>query len=164
MKEKIKNLTDKQLFDVVKNYKTYNYSEDVREYALSILQERGYSLDYLRNNGYLSNVDRENAIMYFLKYKTKSYISLFLYFSFPILNIIAKLLDKDLSVVAIIIFAIFVIEIFTSFSLLNKCYDLIPNRECPINGYAFFTIGIIFYFVVFFYFKNNIEEDINEIK
>ena len=48
-KEKLKSLSNDKLIDAVKNYRQYGYEVATRDLCLSILYERGYNNELLRN-------------------------------------------------------------------------------------------------------------------
>lgn len=165
MEEKLKSLSDNQLLDIVKNYKKYQYTEEVKTQALSILlSERGSDEDYLRNNGFLNNDVRESAQSYFKRYKKKNIIALSLFISVPLLMIISSITDLTvLAILAWIAFFAFVYEVVSSFFLLQKCYGLMPDKECPISSAFYFLMSVLLYFVIFFYYNKEIEKDLNDI-
>ena len=164
MEERLKELTDAQLCDVVKNYVKYNYSIETKEIALKILQERGFSLDYLKNNNLISSSNREQAINYYKEYKKKNTIGLILYFTYIILLILSSAFHSTIltwaTIAAIIMFFI---SILSACSYANKCYSFISGKESPINYLLVLTTGPILYFVLYYYYNKKIEEDINEI-
>lgn len=53
--EKLKDLKTQNLIEVVKNYKKYNYTNEIRDQAIRILEERGISQEELKLSGNLTN-------------------------------------------------------------------------------------------------------------
>ena len=41
----LKRLDNDKLIDVVKNYKRYGYGAEIRDYAIKLLEERGWSIE-----------------------------------------------------------------------------------------------------------------------
>ena len=57
----LQKLNDHKLMDVVKNYKQYGYSENLREEAIRLLEERGLSVEFLQMSGNFENKDYDYA-------------------------------------------------------------------------------------------------------
>ena len=58
---KIKNLDNPKLIDVVKNYQRYNYPVEFRDEALKILRQRGIHENALKISGNLENIKYDEA-------------------------------------------------------------------------------------------------------
>lgn len=41
----LKRFDNDKLIDVVKNYKRYGYDDEIRDYAINLLEERGWSVE-----------------------------------------------------------------------------------------------------------------------
>lgn len=164
MEERLKGLTDAQLCDVIKNYAKYNYSIETKEIALKILQERGFSLDYLKNNNLISTSNRDQATNYYKEFRKKNTIGLILYFSYIILLILSSAFHSNvLMLAALAVIIMFFISIISACNYAKKCYSFIPEKESPINYPLTFLTGPLLYFVLYYYYNKKIEEDINEI-
>lgn len=48
----LKRFDNDKLIDVVKNYKRYGYDDEIRDYAINLLKERGWSIEDLKTFGY----------------------------------------------------------------------------------------------------------------
>lgn len=48
----LKRFDNDKLIDVVKNYKRYGYDDEIRDYAINLLEERGWSVEDLKTFGY----------------------------------------------------------------------------------------------------------------
>lgn len=165
MGENIDKLSDQKLCDIVKNYKAYNYPEELRNKAIDLLKERGYSMDYLQNNGYLNNVDRENALLHFSQYKRHSMIAGGLYTAYILCPIIAAITNTSVLYIAMIILIIaFIVEVIAACKAIENCYIHIQGKECPFNISQFLTLGIPFYLPLYFYYNKIISADIDEIR
>ena len=64
-----------KLLDVVKNYKRYGYDDELREYAINLLGERGWSREELQQFGYLTNHDYDEAEKQYEAFKRNSLIA-----------------------------------------------------------------------------------------
>ena len=51
----LKRFDNDKLIDVVKNYKRYGYDDEIRDYAINLLEERGWSVEDLKTFGYWEN-------------------------------------------------------------------------------------------------------------
>lgn len=63
--EKLKRLDNDKLLDVVKNYQRYGYDEEIRNAAIALLQEKGWSMEELKMFGYLNNHNYDDALKAF---------------------------------------------------------------------------------------------------
>jgi hypothetical protein len=55
-----------KLIDVVKNYKRYGYDDEIRDHAIKLLVERGWSVEDLKTFGYWENSDYEEALIQYI--------------------------------------------------------------------------------------------------
>ena len=55
-----------KLIDVVKNYKRYGYDDELRDYAINLLGERGWSREDLQQFGYLTNYDYDVYLIFLI--------------------------------------------------------------------------------------------------
>lgn len=65
-----------KLIDVVKNYKRYGYDDELRDYAINLLGERGWSREDLQHFGYLTNHDYDEAEKQYKAYCRNSLIGI----------------------------------------------------------------------------------------
>ena len=65
-----------KLIDVVKNYKRYGYDDELRDYAINLLGERGWSREDLQQFGYLTNYDYDEAEKQYKAYNRNSLIGI----------------------------------------------------------------------------------------
>ena len=64
-----------KLIDVVKNYKRYGYDDEIRDHAIKLLVERGWSVEDLKTFGYWENSDYEEALIQYKAYCRNSLIA-----------------------------------------------------------------------------------------
>lgn len=67
----LKRFDNDKLIDVVKNYKRYGYDDEIRDYAINLLKERGWSIEDLKTFGYWKNSDYEEALIQYIIRKSK---------------------------------------------------------------------------------------------
>lgn len=78
-----------KLIDIIKNYKRYGYDDGLRDYAVDLLEERGWSREDLQQFGYLTNHDYDEAEKQYKAYKRNSLIGICtLVFSVGILAVV----------------------------------------------------------------------------
>lgn len=71
----LKRFDNDKLIDVVKNYKRYGYDDEIRDYAINLLKERGWSVEDLKTFGYWENSDYEEALIQYKVYCRNSLIA-----------------------------------------------------------------------------------------
>ena len=71
----LKRFDNDKLIDVVKNYKRYGYDDEIRDYAINLLKERGWSVEDLKTFGYWENSDYEEALIQYKAYCRNSLIA-----------------------------------------------------------------------------------------
>ncbi|MCF8297197.1 MAG: hypothetical protein K9J13_06600 [Saprospiraceae bacterium] len=75
--ERLKNLNDSKLIDVVKNYRQYGYDESLRNEAISILEARGIDKEFLQMTHNYKNRTYDLANDCYLSYCRNSKIAFF---------------------------------------------------------------------------------------
>lgn len=60
--EALRRMDNDKLLDIVKNYRQYGYEEELRNEAISLLGERGWSEEELQMFGHLHNYDYDTAL------------------------------------------------------------------------------------------------------
>lgn len=60
--EALRRMDNDKLLDVVKNYRQYGYNEELRNEAITLLHERGWSEEELKMFGHLDNFDYDTAL------------------------------------------------------------------------------------------------------
>lgn len=150
--EKLKNLQTATLIDVVKNYKKYNYTLEIRDEALKILENRGVKQDTLKFSGNLTNNVYDEAISKYQKYNTNSIIGLILF-------ILSYVLFNVNSFFGLIIYLIALIFIGLSFSNMKKISKLLNDEKIDYSILLFF-LSLFVYFIIFFVNRKQLKEKI----
>lgn len=168
--EKLKSFDDSKLIDIVKNYRQYKYDESIRNAAVSILESRGINLDVLQLRGDLINRTYDEAKLEFESFERSSKVAFVLYALMLIFYIIPSLAkdSETLQLTLIILFVISLIGYFTflikSFIYQAKYYRLIGKSEGQLNPGLYFTVGLIVYAVMYFMFRKQMRDEMNEIR
>lgn len=133
------NRTDTQLKDILKNYRQYNYSEDVRLAALHELKLKGYDEIQLKMAGDFENntySDAERTFLSFSKLSKRAVVMSVSFMGFFILFILGKiylqaipLLVEAFLVLSALSLILFYIFVFRAIHFSEKFYDIIgkPN-------------------------------------
>lgn len=150
--EKLKNLQTTTLIEVVKNYKKYNYTLEIRDEALKILENRGVKQETLKLSGKFSNNAYDDAINEYQKYNMNSIIGLILFSLSFILFSVSSLLG-------LIVYLIALIFIGLSFTNMKKISQLLNDDKINYSLLIFF-FSLFFYFVVFFINRKQLRERI----
>lgn len=74
--EVLKRLDNDKLIDVVKNYKRYGYDDELRDYAINLLCEKGWTKEELQAFGYLTNPNYDEAEKQYKAYCRNSLIGI----------------------------------------------------------------------------------------
>ena len=133
--------------------------------------ERGISEQELQFGGNLSNEKYESALRQKKAYSENSLLTFKLYFVTLLGDIVGPVLNNNgFPAIGTILFGIglvaslvYLIFLFKSFSNLQAFYKLTPDRSY-INIYALLVLGIPLYFLIYFYYKNKLKEDIKTIR
>src|SRR5579872_7022942 len=128
LKERLGKLDSNKLIDIVKNYRQYGYSDDVRLYAINLLEEQGISKEDLHLTGNLENATHNYAQDLYSSYNRNSIIAFVTYcFAIVIKGSLAYglLLAGDIAaIVFIILIVTYLIFLLRSFLNQNDFYKL----------------------------------------
>ena len=165
LKNKISSLPVNKLEDIVKNYRQYGYSDEIRNYCIEILTKRGVSIDMLNNRGFLVNDAYDKAVASFDRYNKFSIISIVLYFvSYVILPIVSVCFNVNLFWLQLISFIFFVFFMYAAYSELSDLFQMIDPDESKSISFSFVILGLFFFVFVYFVYRSKIKELINTIK
>ncbi|MBS2213969.1 hypothetical protein KEM09_21350 [Carboxylicivirga mesophila] len=169
--DKLKTLDNSKLMDVVKNYKQYGYDLEIRQAAITILEERGISTQDLKMTGNFENTRFEEASRYFDSFFRSSKLALIAYCAVIAFNLlpgfIAEIAPSILTLVVIgswlslIIYFVFIIK-----SLLdhNRLYKLIGNNYNTNGTIMYYILGAPLYFIFYFVFKKQVYNEMRTIQ
>lgn len=136
-----------KLIDVVKNYKRYNYDDEIRDTAIHILCERGWTMDELAMFGYLENHDYNEAERQYNAFRRNSKIGIcFLVLSGGMLAII------------------YIFFLFLSFRNQRRFYKAL--RRDSDNSY--FNVGMLFSqllgVMMYFHVRDKMKEELKGVR
>ncbi len=132
----LKRFDNDKLIDVVRNYKKYNYSEEVRNTAIGLLTERGYTLEELRLFGYLDNKDYDEAEKEYNAFRRNSKIAI------CVLILSAGILTP-----------VYILFIILAYYNQERFYRALRKE----NDSSLLIVGVIFYF----HLRNKMKEELH---
>ncbi|MFC7358459.1 LptF/LptG family permease [Jejudonia soesokkakensis] len=163
--------SEHQLKDIVKNYRQYNYSEDMKRGALRELKAKGYTEEQLKFSGDFENITYTNASNALHSFSSNSKKAL----SFYIISILAlagmiyfnnvkmelsdvlKTTSDILQVGSILLFYTFVIRALIAHSKFKK----IIGKEQDVSVWILFLVlGPAIYIFLHFSVKKNLKEEL----
>ncbi|MEO9511729.1 MAG: hypothetical protein ABJN84_18200 [Flavobacteriaceae bacterium] len=166
--ERLNSLEDHKLMDVVKNYRQYGYSNEIRNEALSILENRGVDEFDLRLKGSLQNSTYDQAIGYYHDFERNSKIAFGLYLYMIFGNVLVTVLLPDwesidliLSIVSIAVLIGYLLFILLSFVNQSNFYRAIEKTYGAEGALVYFLVGMPFYIFMYFYFRKQMKEQLN---
>ena len=168
---KLKSYEEDKLIDIAKNYRLYNYNETYKIHALKTLEKRGLTEQELKISGKLSNDNFESAKRHYLEYLLNSKITFFFYIPY-ILMLLSYLVCRNnnyptiaiISLVIAIVFAI-LFFVFMGKSFSNQTnFNKITGKKYPFNFILFLLIGVPLYFLLHFFNKKKMKEDLKGIR
>jgi lipopolysaccharide export system permease protein len=148
-----------QLKDIVKNYKQYNYSENMRWAAIDKLAVLGITTEHLKVQGYYENKNYVEAERHYKKFRTHSKWTLVTYLLFVVVSVITSLLDSEylfFDILFVVLYYYFVIMQMLSISDFNKAIGKPPPTGFIIIMCVTGPISYLFFHV---YFKKRMKED-----
>ncbi len=159
-----------KLIDIIKNYHQYDYPISYRNSSLQILNNRGISEEELRFSGNLSNQVYEDAKRALDLHNENSRIAFISNLGYLVFTILALVFNNNklpvlavistiLVVIFVIAFLVYLIKVYTD---LSNYYKVLGKKNLTnILGVA--IIGIILYFLIYFYYTKKLKEDIKQI-
>ena len=168
--ERIKTLSNDKLIDVVKNYRQYGYSDELRNVALEELQERGIDREELQLLGNLENHTYNRAESLFQSFTKNSKIAFVLYLlilinlvMIPVLSIQSITMGFAGAMINWVLLFSYVIFMVMSFMNQINFYRAI-GKEYGVDGaIVFFVAGMPLYAVLYFYFRRQMKEQMSMI-
>lgn len=168
---RLQNLSNEKLIDVVKNYRQYGYDDHLRRSALLLLENRGITKEQLELTGNYENRNYDHACRSHKAFKRNSNIAFLLYLIILFNNILIPVVSRTsdtlsyfvLSANFLIVIGFFV-YLVSSFLNRNEFYKSTNEDYRTEGALLYFLVGIPFYFLMFFYFRNQMKEKLKEIK
>lgn len=170
IKDRLIRLDSNKLIDVVKNYRQYGYSDDIRNYALTILEERGITRDDLQLTGNLENTKYDYANEVFASFKKNSKTAFLFYGLGIIIRVIIPRFYTNstfpgtiISIAFILAIAIYFFFLVRSFLDQNQFYKLTGEEYGTEGALMYLFLGMPFYIVMYFTFQSQMKERLKMI-
>jgi hypothetical protein len=171
LQKRLQQLDEKKLMDVVKNYRQYGYSEDIRSYALKLLEQRGVSVSDLQLTGNFENKAYDYADEVLRSFMRNSKVAILLYS----LLIVMKIIDiwftpgtssgsLTLLIVFITCFVLYLFFLVRSFYTQSEFYKLTGDEYGSDGALIYLLLGMPFYIVMYFVFQNQMKERMKMIQ
>ena len=168
IKERLAKFDSGKLIDIVKNYRQYGYSDDLRAYAIELLEQHGISKDDLRLTGNLENTTYNHAKDIFSSYHRNSLIAFVAYcFALFIKGSSAFHLitpGSSTSLVFIILIVVFLTFLIRSFLNQNDFYKLTGGDFGSEGVLIYLVLGMPFYIIMYFRFQKQMKEKMSLIR
>lgn len=168
--EKLKSFDEEKLIDIVKNYRQYGYSDEIRNSALDVLESRGIDTGILKLRGDLTNSNYDEAKEEFGSFERNSGIAFVLYGLLLVFRFITSFAgDSEAVIITFLIlfwlsFIGFVVYLIRSFINQSRYYKIVGKENDQINPGLYFTVGLIIYAVMYFMFRKQMRNEMNEIR
>ena len=171
--ERLKQFDDQKLIDIVKNYRQYGYEDALRNAALEILETRGIDMEMLKLTGNLENQTFNTANNLFTSFNRNSTIAFSLYGTWLCFRGLIFLFLKDNKTIDINFIAVFFLwGILISYIVFfvkayldqREFYKVIKKPDEAEIWIVYFLLGMPLYIFMYFYFKNQMKEQMHLIR
>ena len=150
----LKRFDNDKLIDVVKNYKRYGYDDEIRDYAINLLKERGWSVEDLKTFGYWENSDYEEALIQYKAYCRNSLIAVCV-----LVLSLCMLVPIYLVLSLCMLVPIYLVFVFMAYRNVCKFYQALGRKE-----EAVFSFDLCWHVLLFFYLKEKMKEELKGIR
>lgn len=169
--ERLLNLDNDKLIDVVKNYRQYGYDDQLRETAINILADRGISKEQLQITGSFENKTYDYANDLFSSFLKNSKIAFVMYLVLFSSRILIQIIPDDsvglawtLLITTILSFILYFVFLIMSFMNQNQFYKAIGQDYGTEGALLYLFLGMPFYMFMYFYFRNQMKDKMKEIR
>src|SRR5688572_14811446 len=147
IKERLARLESNKLIDVVKNYRQYGYNEEIRNYALVLLEERGITSTDLHLTGNLENAKYEYVNHVFSSFKLKSNLAFLFYGLIIFIKFILPYIFRNPESSIPLLPVIFILS-FLSYLVLLALSFLDQSKFYKLTGDDYGTDGALLYLII----------------
>lgn len=166
LQTRLTKLNTDQLINVVKNYRQYGYSLEVRSYSLDLLEKRGISQADLQLTNSLDNQNYIRAKEIFTAYITDSCRAFICYGVALMINVLMFFISHNtteqttviLTAGKIIFIVLYLLFLFRSFLSQDRFLQVVGDSNKVGSGLIYLFLGMPFYVVLYFVFKQQMVE------
>lgn len=169
--ERLLKLDNDKLVDVVKNYRQYGYDNELRDSAITILKDRGISKEQLQLTGNFENKSYDYANDSYSSFLKNSQIAFVIYLFLFISKVIASIYPNGsegvvtaILITTIIALVLYFVFLIMSFLNQNRFYKSIGEDYGTEGALLYLFLGMPFYMLMYFYFRNQMKGKMKEIK
>lgn len=174
-KQALAQMETHRLIDVVKNYRQYEHSTAYRNHALSLLEGQGISEMELKLQGNFENytyAESQKALTNYSKYAKYAFIGYIFAALFYTVHTLFRIYGLAMpaavsnvfliiSYVAFGLFAINLVRSIIAYYNVYKALDKKPNADVL---FLFLLLGLPLYFILYFFLKKKIKEDMKLLR
>jgi hypothetical protein len=167
LKQRLQKLDEKKLMDIVKNYKQYGYSEEMRQYSISLLEERGITQNDLALTGNLENRTYDQTGEVFASFQKNSRMAFLCYIICLFLYLARGWFSLDslaLIVFGNIVVVVYFVFLIQSFLQQSRFYKMTGDEFGTGGALVYLLIGMPFYIVMYFVFQSQMRERLQLVK
>ena len=165
LQKRLERLDENKLMDMVKNYRQYGYSEDIRSYAVGLLEQRGVTITDLQLTGNYENKTYDYASDILSAFNKNSKLAILLYGIILVLKIIDTWFTPTthaggtyLLLGFIICPLLYLLFLVKSFSNQSEFYKLTGDPYGAEGAVMYLLLGMPFYIIMYFIFQNQMKE------
>jgi len=165
--DRLRKLDEKSLLDIVKNYKQYGYTNEVRAFAITLLEEKGVDNEMLALAGNLRNDSFERATELYSTYKRTSLTAfcLYLLLFFSRFSQVETLLSGYLLLVGTLAAGVaYLFFLIRSSVIQGEFYRCTGDEYGSDGALIYLFLGMPFYVVMYFVFRAQMREKMKTIK
>jgi hypothetical protein len=168
LSEKLAKLDSDKLIDIVRNYKQYGYTDEIRSMALSQLEKQGISTEDLRLTGNLENATFNQASDLFSSFNRNSTIAFIAYClaiavkGLLIYHVLAN--NTVTTAVFLLLVIVYIIFLTRSFINQNNFFKLAGADYGSEGALVYLLLGMPFYIFMYFLFRKQMKERMSFIE
>ncbi|GGK40395.1 MULTISPECIES: hypothetical protein [Flavobacteriaceae] len=170
--ERLKSFDSEKLIDIVKNYRQYGYDENLRNDTLEILKKRGIDKEQLILTGNYKNQNYDSAKDIYESFNRNSKKALILYGVVLLMSILTAIISSDkliflssaMLIINLILIGLFIIFLIKSMINQSQFHKAIGKKNDSEFMLIFLVLGISLYFILYFYFRNKMNEQMSLIE
>lgn len=167
-KQRLEKLDAQKLMDIVKNHKQYGYPEELRNYAIELLKHQGISLEDLRLTGNLENTRHSRADDLFRTFQRNSSIAFLAYCLLVILKGLSvyRFINEGgfLPIFLAVLLVTYLVFLLRSFLNHSDFYKMTGSDFGSEIIFTYLFLGMPFYIVMYFVFRNQMKERMTHIR
>jgi hypothetical protein len=153
---------DKQI-DIVKNYRQYGYSNEIRDYVIYLLDKKGITTTDLQLTGNLENSSYNYAEDIYMSYRKNSILALILYSALVIWRFVLPWMNASFSEISMLIVGsglliFYLVCLYRSFQDQSEFYKATGDRYGSDGALVYLLLGFPLYIIMYFFFQSQMKE------